>query len=88
MFQKKNKIIVCEFHGDDVHGHERYWINDEASTNRFGRLHKTAYEKTMARMEALKATGYKIIWIWESQFNTWKKQVGTSLLQWPGLQRM
>jgi uncharacterized Zn-finger protein/G:T-mismatch repair DNA endonuclease (very short patch repair protein) len=83
-FTSTDKCIY-EFHGDDIHGHPRFWTKNKENRNRFGQLHKELHDSTMVRMQRLQSLGYKIIWIWECDFIAWKKQCGTSLLRWPEL---
>lgn len=63
----KNKKIVYEFYGDFWHGNPKiYDFNDINPVNKltFGQL----YENTMKREKILKKAGFKIVFIWESDF--------------------
>jgi hypothetical protein len=62
----KTKTIY-EFYGDYWHGNPKTMpqdkFNNQANAT-FGEL----YEKTMAREEAIKADGYQLVTIWESDW--------------------
>ena len=68
---KENKIIY-EFYGDLFHGHPDIYNPTDInpiSKKSFGEL----YQKTISREEKLKAAGYTIISMWESDWNAIKK---------------
>ena len=60
---------VYEFYGDYWHGNPRRFhkdkINYQAQNKTFGEL----YEKTLQREAEIKAAGYKVISIWESDYD-------------------
>jgi hypothetical protein len=64
---------VYEFHGDYWHGNPSifhpYKINKQA-----GKTFKKLYTLTMEKEENLKRAGYKVISIWESDWNRSKLQ--------------
>lgn len=72
----KDDMIILEFHGDWWHGNPaKYDAEDIHPMNKrtFGEL----YNKTIRRMEILTRLGYRVWWIWESDFTEWKKGTQT-----------
>ena len=60
--------LIYEFYGDYWHGNPKVYKPGDmnmANKKTFGEL----YSKTMERENYLKSLGYKIISIWESDFN-------------------
>jgi G:T-mismatch repair DNA endonuclease (very short patch repair protein) len=64
----KESNTVIEFHGNAWHGfpegHEKF---DDVSP-RTGKRNSTMYKDTMTRMQAIKALGYNVWFVWEHEF--------------------
>jgi hypothetical protein len=72
---RKNKVY--EFLGDYWHGNPNKYIStdiNQISKKSYG----TLYENTMKKFIELKARGYDIYYIWESDWNRWKRDESLS----------
>jgi hypothetical protein len=71
-YETASERVVVEFHGDFWHGNPALYDADDwnPKTNcTFGEL----WEKTAERMDELKFLGYRVLYIWESDFREWQK---------------
>lgn len=59
---------VYEFHGDYWHGNPEYYGKDQINEYT-GTTFGTLYEKTLQREEYIRSQGYKLVTIWESEFD-------------------
>ncbi len=66
----KNTNEVFEFLGNRWHGHKSYWPQ---TMDFAGRLYRDLFKKTEEKFEILRSNGYKVYYIWESEFHEWKK---------------
>jgi hypothetical protein len=70
--------IALEFLGDYWHGNPAIYAADKehpVTKKRMGDILK----ETMDRLDAIHDLGYRVVYIWESDFNAWKKQAVRSL---------
>lgn len=58
---KTGEMIILEFYGDYYHSHPRMWKKNEEIPIKF--------KDTEDRMKIIKNLGYKILYIWECEFN-------------------
>jgi hypothetical protein len=68
-----DKNIIYEFYGDRWHGNPNSYNQDEV----FYCVNKTygeLYKKTLEREELIKSAGYKLVSIWESDWDNQQKQ--------------
>jgi len=63
--------LAIEFHGHLWHGYPDPKLHDK--TNGFGVRVGDLYEWTMERMRVIKARGYTVVYIWESDYTTYRK---------------
>lgn len=73
----KIKPVAFEFLGDIWHGNPSLF--DRRACNYVGLEYGTLFDNTMERLEWLRDEGYAVVYIWESDFNAWKKQTGRPL---------
>jgi G:T-mismatch repair DNA endonuclease (very short patch repair protein) len=63
---------ILEFHGDFWHGNPVVYSSEDVNP----RNHKTfgeLYRDTIARMDKFVSFGYRVLYIWESDFRLWNK---------------
>jgi hypothetical protein len=68
-----NTNTIYEFLGDYWHGNPKYFNSDEInqqSKKSFGELYRNTFQK----FEKLKQLGYKIQYIWETEWNDYNKR--------------
>lgn len=73
---RQNEKIVYEFHGNYWHGNPvKYRVDkiNERSKKSFGEL----YQKTLYREQKIRESGYKLVVIWEHEFNALKNLYGS-----------
>lgn len=61
--------VAIEFLGDYWHGHPRFWGPNNDHCNFHGKLFKHLFIKTEEKLQKLKRLGYKVFYIWESEYN-------------------
>jgi hypothetical protein len=71
----KESNTIYEFLGDIYHGHPRLWEEDTMNID-----HEKSFKKTHFKFQILHENGYKVIYIWESEFYQWDKSGGLSSL--------
>jgi hypothetical protein len=74
------KGVIVEFLGHAWHGYPNNLRKDES--NHVGRNYGELFIETMQRIESVHKMGYTVVYIWESDFLAWKKQVVRSLLSY------
>ena len=79
-FAVGEKGVVLEFHGHEWHGYPDGKHAEELNCR--GALYGDLYEATMARMRAIKQRGYTVVYIWESDFASCKKQVAKTIFSY------
>jgi hypothetical protein len=60
---------VYEFHGTFWHGHPNYY-NAEDINRVTGKTHGEAYQNTLDREQRIRDAGYRLIVVWEFEYNT------------------
>ena len=70
--------LVHEYLGDEYHGNPG--TRNQESYSYTGKSYKQLYEETMQRLSDISKLGYTVVYVWESDYKHWCKQVGTSLL--------
>jgi hypothetical protein len=71
-FDKKTNTIF-EYLGDYWHGNPATYGGSTKIRNRGGQTAREAYEYTFKRFSYIKSLGYNIKYIWESDWEAWKK---------------
>ncbi len=61
-----DQLVAIEFLGDYYHGHPRFW---EDGQDKFDRSFKDLFADTETKLTKLKSLGYKVYYVWESDFN-------------------
>lgn len=69
-----NNNIIYEFLGDYWHGNPCLFNPNDFNKHN-GKLMKELYNETFNRFNELKSLGYKIIYIWESDYNKGKEPI-------------
>lgn len=69
-----NNNIIYEFLGDYWHGNPCLFNPNDFNKHN-GKLMKELYNETFNRFNKLKSLGYKIIYIWESDYNKGKEPI-------------
>jgi hypothetical protein len=80
-FNKKENLVI-EFLGDDIHGYPPKFQNDPDAVDRYGFSLEGRYGDTSEKMGKLKALGYRVLYVWQSDVN---RRTGKSRL--PGVFR-
>ncbi len=63
---------VIEFHGDYWHGNPTLFDSTKTNANT-GTTFGTLYKNTISRMDAIVQMGYRVLYIWESDYRLWRK---------------
>jgi G:T-mismatch repair DNA endonuclease (very short patch repair protein) len=70
-FVPKERLLL-EFHGDFWHGNPKFFdANDFNPVNK--KKYGDLYNQTLERMNVLVQSGYRVIYIWETDFREWCK---------------
>jgi len=67
-----HKGIIYEYHGDYYHGYPPWHPKHETSVFR-GKWGPDLYQATVDRMQLFKDAGYRVLYIWESDWLATKK---------------
>jgi hypothetical protein len=67
----KNNMIF-EFFGDYWHGNPTKFNSNDINV-RCNQTYGTLYNKTMHKLKIFKSNGYKVYYMWENDWNLWKK---------------
>ena len=74
----RNNKIIYEFLGDYWHGNPRIYSLEDVNT-RVGVTFGELFMRTINRFDQIANLGYKIFYIWESDWKKWKKQKSMQL---------